>query len=82
MDTAKFDGKDYSRTGSPHFDSVAMERIDAHTWRTVLGKGGQMVAESIEMLLGDGKVYTVKVRPVSSAAAKRYRSIVEIFERE
>jgi hypothetical protein len=56
---AKFDGKDYPVTGHPLLDSIAYQRIDAHTLKGTGKKGGKVVAEYTVIVSGDGKTTTV-----------------------
>jgi hypothetical protein len=56
---AKFDGKDYPMTGNPGLDSVAFQRIDAHTLKATAKKGGKVMAEYTVVVSDDGKTTTV-----------------------
>ena len=47
--TAKFDGKDYPVTGSPYGDTVVLERLDSHTVKATVKKGGTLPSGTHEL---------------------------------
>jgi hypothetical protein len=57
---AKFDGKDYPATGSPAWDSVSFQRVNASTLKAKTKKGGTVVGEYTITVSQDGKIITVK----------------------
>lgn len=57
--TAKFDGKDNPVTGkSPYGDTVALERVDAHTTRIVNKLAGKVTTTQTIVVAADGKTRT------------------------
>ena len=57
--TAKYDGKDYSITGAPDEDTVALNRIDTKTWTEVLKKAGKQAQRSGRITISkDGMTMT------------------------
>jgi hypothetical protein len=56
---AQFDGKDYPLKGSPQAgDSVAIKRIDAHTFESSFKKDGKPNGASRRVISPDGKTMT------------------------
>jgi hypothetical protein len=74
--SAKYDGKYYPVTGnSPYGDSVAVERVDAHTFRFTSKMGEKVTATQTIVVSADGKTRTnttkgtdAKGQPVDSVA--------------
>jgi hypothetical protein len=58
--TFKYDGKDYPYTGSPNFDSLALQRVNATTVKSTLKRDGKPVGTSTRTLSSNGKVLTLK----------------------
>ena len=58
--TAKYDGKDYSDIG-PHFDTVALTRIDAWTVDEAIKKAGRLVYTARQVVSKDGRIITTTV---------------------
>lgn len=57
--TGKYDGKDSLVTGtSPYGDAVAMERVDAHTYKFTSKMGGKVTASQTIVIAADGKTRT------------------------
>jgi hypothetical protein len=56
--TAKYDGKDYPITGIPNADTVALERLDASTIRSITKRGDQVVMTVTSVISKDGKTRT------------------------
>jgi hypothetical protein len=57
--TAKYDGKDYSITGTPDSDTISMRRIDRFISESVQKKAGKVVFVNIRVVSPDGKVFTL-----------------------
>jgi len=57
--TAKFDGRNYPVTGSPYGDAVILERLDSHTVKATVKKGGTLVLTDTRVVSSDGKVLTI-----------------------
>lgn len=60
--TYKFDGKDYPISGSKLFDTVAVSRVDSHTSKSVLKKGGKVVGHFTRVVSHDGKTLTTTTK--------------------
>ena len=56
--SAKYDGKDYSITGSPNFDKAALKRIDDYTTLLINKKDGNVVRLMKQTVSKDGKTRT------------------------
>jgi hypothetical protein len=70
----KFDGVDYSVTGSSTVDAMAARRLDDHTFETTTKRQGKVVFTAKNAISSDGKTLTntrtgtdEKGRPVSSS---------------
>jgi hypothetical protein len=57
--TFKYDGKDYAYAGSPIFDSLSLERVDANTVKAIQKRGGKPVGTTVRTVSADGKVLTL-----------------------
>jgi hypothetical protein len=74
--SGKYDGKDNPVTGnSPYGDAVAIERVDAHTFRLTSKRGGKVSATQTIAISADGKTRTTttkgtdaKGQPIDSVA--------------
>lgn len=60
--TAKYDGKDYPYTGSQTIDTIALRRIDANTFASVIKKGGKEVGNGRNAISKDGKTMTMNIK--------------------
>jgi len=56
--TAKYDGKDYTITGVPYGDTIAIARIDNSTTESTVKKAGQAVMTVRSVVSKDGKTRT------------------------
>jgi hypothetical protein len=73
---AKYDGKDNPVTGnSPYGDTVALERVDAHTYHFTTKRGGKVSVNQTISVAADGKTRTTttkgtdaKGQPIDSVA--------------
>jgi hypothetical protein len=74
--SAKYDGKDSPVTGnSPYGDTVAVERVDAHTFHFTSKMGGKVMTTQTIVISADGKTRTTttkgtdaKGQPIDSVA--------------
>jgi hypothetical protein len=57
--SAKFDGKDYSYNGDPTISTVALKKIDSHTFEEIDKKDGKVVGTARISLSPDGKSLTL-----------------------
>ena len=55
---AKFDGKDYPVTGTPSYDAVAINRLNANTFIVHFKKGGKIIVDTRYTVAPDGKSLT------------------------
>jgi hypothetical protein len=78
--TTKYDGKDYPITGNPDADTVALTRVDTHTTRATLKKGGKAVMHSERSVSRDGKTMTVRIKGTNSHGEKVDNMLV--FEKQ
>ena len=56
--SAKFDGKDYPRTGSQDYNMQSLKKIDSNTVVTVAKKNGTVVRMIRGIVSKDGKTYS------------------------
>jgi len=56
---AKFDGKDYPVNGSPEFDSISFQQVNANTLKAKAKKNGKVIGEYRIVVSKNGKVTTV-----------------------
>ena len=56
---AAFDGKFYPIVGNPLWDTIAISKVDAHTFTAVLRKGSAVSATSRTILSRDGNHLTI-----------------------
>jgi hypothetical protein len=64
---AKFDGKDYPVNGSPEFDSISFQRVNANTLKAKAKKNGKVIGEYRIVVSKNGKVTTVDYTETDSA---------------
>lgn len=57
--TYKYDGKDYPMSGSTHWDSLAVKKVNGSTVRSTLKKGGKVVGHSQRRVSAHGTVLTL-----------------------
>lgn len=85
VETPKFDGKDYPRTGSPtppsDADTIALKRIDAYTIEETLKKAGKVVTTLRQVVSKDGKVRTATVMTGTNAGGQPVRDVL-VLERQ
>ena len=60
--TYNYDGKDYPISGSKLFDTVAVSRVDSHTAKSALKKGGKVVGHFTRVVSHDGKTLTTTTK--------------------
>jgi hypothetical protein len=69
--TANYDGKDNPVAGnSPYGDTVALERVDAHTIRTTGKLGGKAVSTQTIVVSADGKTRTTTTKGTDAKGQK------------
>ena len=67
---ANYDGKDYKYTGSPDFDTIALERVDKNTTDAMLKKGGRVVQTTTAVVSADGKTRTLTTTGTNAGGQK------------
>jgi hypothetical protein len=60
--TYQYDGKDYAFTGSPDFDGLSLQRVDANTVKATQKRGGVAAATTTRTVSEDGKVLTLATK--------------------
>jgi len=83
VESPKFDGKDYPRTGSPipDADTISLKCIDAYTLEETLKKGGNVVATYRQVVSKDGKVRTATQMTGTNAGGKRIHDVL-LFDKQ
>jgi hypothetical protein len=77
--TFKYDGKDYSYTGSPDFDAIAVKRVNGNTVESTQKLGGKVVGMSRRVISKDGKMLTLTSKGTN--AKGRYKN-VSVYDRQ
>jgi hypothetical protein len=77
--TASYDGKDYSVTGSPEYDTVALRRTDPYTTVSIWKKGGNLVRMLRSIVSTDGKTRAIDGVGVN-AQGQAYHNVV-VYDR-
>ena len=78
--SAHYDGKDYTYTGSPDYDSIALRRVDANTIEATLKKSGKVVQTTKAVVSGNGKVRTITYTGMNAKGQKVNN--VAIFDKQ
>ena len=68
--SAHFDGKDYSYSGSPSYDTIVLKKVDANSFEGTLKKSGKVVQTVTNVVSKDGKVMTVTARGTTAKGQK------------
>ena len=78
--TYQLNGKDYSVTGSPDYDSLSGKQVNTHTARFTLKKGGKTVGTSTRTVSKDGKKLTSTQRMTTALGEKT--DYVMVFDKQ
>ncbi len=78
--TFKYDGKDYSITGSPDYDTLSLKRLNGTTVKSTLKKDGKVVGSTIRTLSAHGKVLTLSSK--GKSAKGRTFHIVSVYDKQ
>jgi len=78
--SAHFDGKDYPYTGSAAIDSIALKRIDDHSFEATNKKAGKAVVTGTNVVSKDGKTLTWTSKGTN--AQGQPTSGVQVFEKQ
>jgi hypothetical protein len=85
VETPKFDGKDYPRTGTGSLggggDTIALKRIDAYTLEETLKKGGEVVATFTQVVSKDGKERTATQMTGTNSAGQPVHNVL-VFDKQ
>ena len=68
--TANYDGKDYPVTGSPDWDTVSLNRINASTVEYTRKRAGKVVQTATGVVSKDGKTRTITSTGVNAQGQK------------
>ncbi|SRR6266496_4126332 len=68
--TGKFDGKDYPVTGDPNSDARSYKKVDDHTLKVTVKKGGKVTVTGRIVVADDGKSRTVSNSGTDSSGKK------------
>ena len=71
---ANDDGRDYPVAGLAFADSIAVKRVDAHTFDMDTKKGGKVIGTSRAQVSPDGKTLTLTSR-MTGAGGKPIRNV-------
>src|ERR1700692_1317474 len=58
--TFKYDGKDYSITGSPDYDTLSLKKVNGSTVNSTMKRAGKVVGTTVRSVSGHGKVLTLR----------------------
>ena len=77
VETPKYDGKDYPRTGiaATDPDTVALKHLDANTVEETLKKAGKVFQTARQVVSKDGKVITTTLIG-TNASGQRVRHVL------
>lgn len=63
-------------TGSPYGDTVVIERLDSHTVKAIVKKGGKLVLTDTRVVSNDGEVLTITQVGVSPSGQPMHNLLV------
>jgi hypothetical protein len=76
---AKLDGKDYPVSGTPNYDAVSIERVNARTFHIQMKKVGTVIVDTTYKVGADGKSLTRKGTATKGADTNNFE---EWFDRQ
>ena len=78
VETPKYDGKDYPRSGiaEADADTVALKRIDANTVEEIQKKAGKVVLKGRQVVSKDGKMVTTTLTGTNTNGQRVRRALV------
>ncbi len=81
--SANFDGRDNPVRGDPDADTIALKRIDAHSYEVVMKKDGKVTATIRNVISRDGKVRTATAleKNVQLTEGSNIKEVV-VFDRQ
>ncbi len=74
--SGKFDGKDYSVTGSPDSDTRAYAKVNDRTMQVTVKKNGKVTANAQTVVSADGKTRTSTVTGTTAKGKKFHNTAV------
>jgi hypothetical protein len=77
--TASYDGKDHPYTGSPDYETVSLERVDANTTTFTQSRGGKIVLTGTRVVSTDGKTLTITAKGTN--AKGQQVDTITVFDR-
>jgi hypothetical protein len=78
--TFKYDGKDYSFSGSPDWDEIALKKVNNSTVNSTLKLGGKPVGTAVRSISDHGKTLTLTTN-AKNAKGKKYHAVA-VFDRQ
>ena len=78
--TFKYDGKDYSFSGSPGWDTIALKKVNNSTVNSTLKLGGKPVGTSVRSISDHGKTLTLTTNAKDAKGKKNHA--VAVFDRQ
>ena len=78
--TFKYDGKDYSFSGSPGWDTIALKKVNNSTVNSTLKLGGKPVGTAVRSISDHGKTLTLTTNAKDAKGKKSHA--VAVFDRQ
>jgi hypothetical protein len=78
--TFKYDGKDYSFSGSQDYDSLSLKRVNGSTVNSTMKLGGKTIGTTVRSISDHGKKLTLTTN-AKSAKGKKYHQVA-VFDRQ
>jgi hypothetical protein len=78
--TFKYDGKDYSFSGSPDYDTLSLKRVNNSTVSAAMKVGAKTVGTTVRSISDHGKKLTLTTN-AKNAKGKKYHSVA-VFDRQ
>ena len=78
--TFKLDGKDYPITGTPDYDMLSLQRVNANTVKSMQKKGGKVIGSTVRSLSAKGKMLTLDSKGTDAMGVKFHN--VQVYDRQ
>ena len=78
--TFKYDGKNYSITGSPDFDALTLQRVNGSTVKSTLKRAGKVIGSTVRTISGHGKILTLASKGRDTKGARFL--ITAVFDKQ
>ena len=76
----QFDGKDAPVTGNPDYDTLAPKRVNSHTAKFTLKRGGKVVGTTSRTVSKDGATLTSKTK-ITTATGEKSENVL-VFDKQ